>query len=271
MSASLASWQAEFQRLAGSCPAQIVDYVSSVTTALLSGAVRISPRRTRLLTRTLLASLIVKEGAAVRFGTRQGKDLFFDVLESSLPHRAWGEVIERDKIRAAHELAWSSVMLTGSAQWLHRLHLEPTLDGKASLLLRSCPDPDTGSVAIEQLLANESRPRAAAFALAAFPAAVTGTLPIGAEAVSDLGRAAQPLLTVEGEVSWQEHLSQSGSQHPELAAYGELLSGLKGARRKRAEQLLYYCAIHRLPVGNAKAFEAEFDRCVRAFATRVTS
>ena len=74
----------------------------------------------------------------------------------------------------------------------------------ARLLLDECPDPDAGTLAIEQLLANEPRARAAAFALAAYPAAVAGRLPIGAEAVNDLGRLAQPILTVDGEIRWQE-------------------------------------------------------------------
>src|SRR4029077_12363673 len=102
---------------------------------------------------------------------------------------------------------------------LHHFHLQRPLDRKAQLLMEACPDPDTGTLAIEQLLANESKERAAAFALAAYPAAVEGPLPIGAEAVSDLGRLAQPILTVNGEISWQERLPEKDTTHPELSAY----------------------------------------------------
>lgn len=271
LAASLAAWQADFQQALGDCPAPIIEYVSAVTTALRTGGVRVSPRRTRLVTRTLLAALTVVRGGVNKDATRRAKTLFRQVVEHSLPHRAWGQAIEAEKVRAAHELAWNSAMLEAAEQWLHRLHLEPTLDGKADILLRSCPDPDAGSLAVEQLIANEPKARAAAFALAAFPAAVAGALPIGAEGVNDLGRLAQPLLTIDGDVSWSERLQESGTQHPELVACGQVLSKLKAARRQRAQQLFYYCAINRLPIENPRLFEAEFDRCVQVFAAKVSS
>lgn len=266
---ALAGWQAAFQLALEACPSTIIEYVTGVTTALRTAGVRVSPRRTRLLTRSLLAALTVTQGDATRPPADHGKALFLGVLGSSLPQATWGETVSPETVRAAHELAWSGAMLEGAAQWLHRLHLEPTLDGKARLLLDSCPDTDTGSLAVEQILANESQARAAAFALAAFPAATGGQLPIGAEGINDLGRIAQPLLTVRGEVSWQERLGQSGTAHPELATYAQVLNKLADARRKRAEQLFFYCAIHRLPLTDPRAFEAEFHRCVRVFAGKV--
>ena len=269
LAAALAAWQSEFQRALDECPAPVIEYVTGVTTALGTAGVRVSPRRTRLLTRSLLAALAVTQGSVTRPAGGEGKALFLDVLGSSLPHATWGEAVNTDAVRAAHELAWNGAMLKGAAQWLHQLHLEPTLDGKARLFLASCPDADSGSLAVEQLLANEPQARAAAFALAASPAATSGRLPIGAEGLNDLGRVAQPLLTVDGEVHWQERLGQSGTSHPDLATYGQVLARLKNARRKRAEQLFYYCAINRLPLADPRAFEAEFDRCVQVFAGQV--
>ena len=90
---------------------------------------------------------------------------------------------------------------------------------------------------MEQLLAQESKERAAAFALAAYPAAAAGRLPIGAEGVNDLGRLAQALLTVDGEISWQERLADANTTHPELAAFAPVLARLEPARRARAQQL----------------------------------
>ena len=55
LKAALAEWQAAFAGHLDRCPGPIVDYVCAVTTALLEGGIRISPRRTRLITRTLLA------------------------------------------------------------------------------------------------------------------------------------------------------------------------------------------------------------------------
>ena len=100
---------------------------------------------------------------------------------------------DADKVAAAHRLAWDATMLQGRDRWLHQFQLEQSPSGKATLLLQ-CPDPDIGTLAIEQLLANDPMQRGAkftfaaypaAFAFAAYPAAVAGRLPIGAEAVND--------------------------------------------------------------------------------------
>ena len=109
---------------------------------------------------------------------------------------------------------------------------------------------------VEQLLANEPKERAAAFALAAYPAAVAGRLPIGAEGVNDLGRFAQPLLTVDAEISWQERLSDAKTTHPELAAYAPVLARLNAARRERAQQLFYFCIVNNITVANAARVRA---------------
>ena len=265
LKAELATWQRRFAARITACPAPIVDYVCAVTTALGNAGIRLSPRRARLLTRTLLAVMVV-EGLEDRgLGGRTAKALFRVVLEASLPQRAWGDRPDPDKILAAHELAWSGAMLKGRDQWLHLFHLERALDRKARLLVEDCPDPDTGTVAIEQLLANESKVRAAAFALAAFPAAAAGRLPIGAEGVNDLGRAAEPLLSVQGEVRWQERIAEKGTTHPELAVYARVLNGLEAERRQRAQQLFYYCVINGIAVGEPREFEQEFDRAVTVF------
>jgi hypothetical protein len=121
-------------------------------------------------------------------------------------------------------------MAKGAEQWLHYFHLERRLDRKAELLTNGCPGADTGTLAVEQLLAQESKERAAAFALAAFPAAAAGRLPVGAEGVNDLGRLAQSLLTVDGEIRWQGRLNDS-TTHPELAAFARC-SRLEPARRR---------------------------------------
>jgi hypothetical protein len=232
---------------------------------LRDGGIRVSPRRARLVTRTLLAAAIVKGLALDMLGTPTVDALFRAVLDASLPHRAWGAVPDADKVAAAHRLAWNATMLQGRDQWLHHFHLQRPLDRKAQLLLEGCPDPDTGTLAVEQLLANESKERAAAFALAAYPAAVAGQLPIGSEAVNDLGRLAQPMLTVNGEISWQERQSQQATMHPELANFATVLQRLGAARRERAQQLFYFCLVNKLTVAQPREFEQEFHRCVQAF------
>jgi len=227
LKAALVTWRQDFEQHLGCCPARVVDYVCAVTTALLEGGIRISPRRTRLITRTLLAALVVEGVNPDAAAGRSCDALFRKVLDASLPQRASGTAPEADKVAAAHRLAWNAVMAKGAEQWLHYFHLERRLDRKAQLLVSTCPNADTGTLAVEQLLAQESKERAAAFALAAFPAAAAGRLRVGAEGVNDLGRLAQDLLTVDGHIHWQERLATSNTTHPELVAFGAVLAGLE--------------------------------------------
>ena len=57
-------------------PRPIVDYVCAATTALRDGGIRLSPRRARLITRTLLAATIVKGIAPDALGSRAADALF---------------------------------------------------------------------------------------------------------------------------------------------------------------------------------------------------
>ena len=83
--------------------------------------------------------------------------------------------------------------------------------------------------------------------------------------MNDLGRFAQPILTVNGEISWQERLPETGTTHPELGAYARVLRPLGAARRARAQQLLYFCLLNNLAVAKPREFEQEFHRTVQVF------
>lgn len=249
-------WRKRFVEELPRCPDGIVEYACAATSALRDAGIRISPRRSRLLSRSLLAASIVHGGIEEK--------VFRDVLRVSLPQVAWDDRAPEEKIRAAHKVAWGCSFLEAPAQWVHRFHLETQLDRKLALLLEECPDPDTGTLAIEQLLANEPKERRAAFALAVFPAAVQGALPIGSEAVADLGRTAEKLLSVDGTIRWSERMRESNTCHPEHSRLGQVLGGLRSARASRARQLFYWCLIEKVVLDDPKKFEAEFDRCVRA-------
>jgi MoxR-like ATPase len=265
LQADVAAWGRDFATRVKRCPRPIVEYVCAVVSTLREAGIRLSPRRSRLLSRSLLAAAIVEGIGNGPFAGQKSEAVFRRVLEASLPQRAWGERPVPEQVAAAHRLAWDGAMLQGTEKWLHLFHIERALDKKARLLVETCPDPDTGTISIEQLLANEPPERAAAFALAAYPAAVAGRLPIGAEGVNDLGRVAQPLLTVDGEIRWQERLSATDTTHPELAAYAPVLTAIRGGRRERARQLFYFCTIRRLAIREPAEFEQEFNRCVEVF------
>ncbi len=251
------AWRKDFERELPRCPGEIIDYACIAATALVNAGVRVSPRRVRLITRTLLAASLV--------AGEVNENLFESVLAQSLPHVAWGQAVDVDRVRAAHRIAWVATQADEEEKWLHQFHLELEIDAKARWLVESCPGPDVGSIAVEEFLASPEPARVAAFALAAAPAAVAGALPVGAEAVSDISRAAGDFLDVKGEISWKERVSEQKTNHPVLVEVGRALSRLKGPREVRARQLLYGCLVQEYEIEDPTRLEREFNRCVKVF------
>ena len=248
------AWRARFIGQVRECPPEIAAYASAAVTMLNAAKIRISPRRARILTRSLLAAVIVNGG--------KSEALFRLVLECSLPQTTWGAEVPAEKITAAHRGAWDSTMLEGHTKWVHAFLCEQTLPGKLKLLLESCPDPDAGTQAVEQFLAGNNPARSGAFAFVAYPAGVAGRLPIGAEGINDLGKIAAPILTVSGKVSWQERLNEKDSKHPEFARYSKALSQLRGSRLERAKQFFDWCLTKTFVLQDPEQFEREIEECV---------
>ena len=247
-------WRAQFMAQANACPQTITSYVTTVVNALNGASVRVSPRRARLLARSLVAASIV--------AGRPGSATFKSVLECSLPHRTWGQSVDATVIAAAHRAAWEASRETSGA-WIHAFLAEATLQRKLALLLEHAGDPDEGSQAIAQLIAVESPDRAAAFAFATYPAALAGALPIGAEGLNDLAKIAVPLLDAEGELSWQERLFESGTSHPVIAAIGQALAPLRDTRLARARQFLTACVVRGIALPTPGPLEAQLHECVK--------
>jgi hypothetical protein len=145
---------------------------------------------------------------------------------------------------------------------VHRFISEVSLSNKLQILIESCESLDVGSQALAQLFTIEPKLRAAAFAFAVYPAAASDRLPIGAEGVNDLGKIAAPILSVEGEVSWQERLSESGTKHPDMAGISKILAPLKGGRAERAKQFFSWALVAKCAVPEPALIESEIDACV---------
>jgi MoxR-like ATPase len=253
------AWRAAFEAKLASCPEPVWRYAMAATSALNAGKVRISPRRARLLARSLLAATIVAGGTKER--------LFRRVLEASLPHPCWGEHPAKEAIAAAHRAAWDSAAGSSDA-WVHAFITEGRLDRKLKLLLDYAATPDAGSQAIAQCLAAETKERAAAFAFAIYPAAALGGLPVGAEGVNDLAKVASPILSVDGEVSWQERLSQKDTSHPEISRVAKVLATLDGGRRERAKQFFSWCILQGLALAKPAELEGQIQGCVELVQAR---
>jgi MoxR-like ATPase len=256
---SVEGWRTKFLSQIDSCPESLLIYASTVVSALNSAGVRISPRRSRLLSRSLLAITIVSNKSSER--------LFRLVLDASIPHVCWGEQPSKEVIAAAHRVAWDTAQQTEN-RWLHALMSEGTLDGKLAILVDKCKSPDAGSQAVAQLIASESKDRAAAFAFAIYPAAVLEKLPIGAEGVNDLGKVASPFLSTSGEISWQERINETNKKHPDFTKYAQALVGLEGSRAQRAKQFFNACLVHKLVLADPVGLEKQINGCVNLLRER---
>jgi len=259
LQSALAHWRVRFVEQANDCPPRVTRYVTTVVNALNGSGVRISPRRARLLARSLVAATIVAD--------RTSSAVFRSVLECSLPHSTWGQSVEPAVVAAAHRAAWDASRETGGA-WIHAFLAEPRLDRKLQVLLDQCEQPDEGSQAIAQLIASEKPDRATAFAFAVYPAGLAGSLPIGAEGVNDLAQLAVPLLDVEGEIAWQERLSEQGTSHPAIAEIAKVLAPLADGRLARARQFLTACLLRNVRVTAAAELEQQMDACVALIGER---
>ena len=251
---ALAGWREAFLDQAERCPKAILGYAASATTWFNNNRIRVSPRRARFIARSLLAASIVAGAAS--------EDLFRETLKASLPHLTWGQRVDPAVIEHAHRFAWDANFLTGDQQWVHRFHGERPLARKVQLLL-SAPNPEAASQAIAEFIGSESPDRVAALALALYPAAAKGLGQLGAEGIHDLGKVAMPILSVDGDISWQERIGASPTQHPEFVRFTRALTGLKGARQVRARQLFSHFLVAKLLPADPADLENEFDQAVR--------
>jgi MoxR-like ATPase len=250
----LGIWRNAFIERLKNCPSFIIEYVTAVISALNGAGVRISPRRSRLMARSLLAATIVEGEKTQR--------LYKLILQCSLPHVAWGEEIGTEIIAAAHRAAWDTAS-ESEGVWIHAFMAEPSLPGKLGILLSQCHNSDEGTQAIAQFIASEPKEKAAALAFVIYPATVMEKLPIGAEGINDLGKVAVPILSVEGEISWQERTATGGTKHPEFSRFTRVISKTRGARRERAKQFFNWCLVEQVSPEDPAALEEEIESCVK--------
>jgi MoxR-like ATPase len=232
-----------------------VAYAVAVANSLKQKRVRLSPRRVRVLAGNLLALTAVHGGAPT-------SRLFLLGLKSSLPQVAWGTEVKEPVLRAAHDIAWDQAFLEGGEKWLNDLLLESKLDRKIEKLIVHCPDQDTGAIAVQRLLATLDPIQRALFVFALYPATLEGCVPIGSEGMAALAKVAESILEVEGEISWQERLQQSGSKGPQLDQCSRVLAKLRGKRRERARQVFYHLLVNDLPVPEPELIERDLNRCI---------
>ena len=250
-----------------SCPAPIVDYVCAVTTALRDGGIRLSPRRARLITRTLLAATIVEGITPDALGTARVRRAV-PRPSSTRAFRSARGAPRPTPTRWPPRIAWPGTRRCrrGGTGGCTTFTWNGRSIARRGCCSSACPDPDTGTLAVEQLLANEPKERAAAFALAAYPAAVAGRLPDrrrGRERSRPLRAADCSRWTARS--AGRSVCPTATSTHPELARFAPVLAASAPRAASARQQLLYFCIVNNLTVANPREFEQEFHRCVQVF------
>jgi MoxR-like ATPase len=260
LAGSLDRWRCEFLEMLRRCPKPIVDYSCAAAASLGTANVRLSPRRVKMLSRSLLAAMVVSGG-------KLDSSLFRLILECSIPNVASGDELAKSTIAAAHTVAWDMISASKDRKWIHEFLIEPKLSKKAGMLLK-CPNADIGSVAVAQLLESDSPERTAVFSMALYPAAAAGYFPaVKAEAVVDLGKMAHKVLSVDSSTNWSDPYSED--THPQMARSLEIMKTVSGSRAERASQLLaHLMTTSSEPAGYASA-EEELDECVRSVAEQI--
>ncbi|MDI1242813.1 MAG: MoxR family ATPase [bacterium] len=251
--AELESWRSAYRSLIAEPDERTIEYCRIAANELGKAGIRISPRRVRQIVKNISALRSVR-------GSGREEQTFEMALNWSLPQRAWGVQVSEHVARSAHRTAWDAASLCGTQKWLNEFHLERRFPGKIKKLLTSCPDPDSGTLAVTQLLAHEPKGRAAMFAYALYPAALGGKLNIGSEGVPEIGKVASGVLDVRGSFSWRPN--NGTSRHPDNARLQNILDGMSGKRRERAAQLFNYLFINELTPVDPVAVEEELDQCV---------
>ena len=87
-------------------------------------------------------------------------------------------------------------------------------------------------------------------------------MPVGTEGTAALAKAAEPILDVKGEISWQERLQGASTRHPELDQCSRVLAKLRGKRKERARQVFYHLLVNQLPVPEPETLERDLNRCI---------
>lgn len=247
-------------------PVEIVAYCRIISNLLGEEGYRISPRRARLLARNFTALFLVAYELGHSTGNKEKKKLFKLGLTWSLPQRAYKRNIPDHVIDAAHA---ECMRLLSEAnpkdRWLSEYLTTSSLPAKIEQLMTADIDKDVKSLAVLQMMKQETKTRMAAFAFAMQPALEAFEV-INEEALNELTSMALQVMKVEGELEWPASMSAPNAGHPGWAICIHYLNTINDKlvlRKKRAKQFLSYLIINKLPVNEPGFIENELNECFR--------
>ena len=239
----------------------LVMYCRLVTDFLNRSGVRISPRRARLLCRNIIAALVVSEISGESIDNTRLKAIYKNVLRWSVPHRAYRENFPEHAIESAHAEAIRLVLESNAEErWLTEFRLVPALEQKLNLLINSSANGDIKSLALLQLLNQETVSRKTAFAFAAFPILNKYNV-FTEEAFNELTRIANEVLVFEGKMEWRENFNDVHSVHPTWSECQKIINELSAdeCRANRAKHYFLFLLAHNHVLAAPQLAEQELN------------
>ena len=233
---AIKTWQDEFGKALTDVPPELITYAQVATDALLEGGIRLSPRRVRLLVRSLLATTIVTGEWSAKWAHR--------VLQASIPQIAWGADIESTPIQAAHDIAWAEAMALPE-RWVFRFLNEKDLCKQLAWLDQTEHTQAYKSQAMIQLMTQTDRLAVHALAYVLTPAVIGGGFELDAEAIQAISKLGSPILDVDEEHSYSAPISHQPSQGvPRLTQGVKALANYHGVYKPQIKQFLIWASLN---------------------------
>ncbi|NCC73583.1 MAG: hypothetical protein EOM06_09310 [Sphingobacteriia bacterium] len=243
---------------------EIVSYCRIVSTLLGDEGFRISPRRARLMSRNFTALFLVARELGFSLEEKERNQLYKLGLNWSLPQRAWKGTIPEHVISAAHNECLRIISETSPKdRWLSEFLATPSLTAKIEKLMEDNIDKDVKSLAVIQMMKQETKTNVAAFAFAMQPILMNIDL-ISEEALNELTSLAIQIIKIDGQLEWRENISSSNTVHPEWARCAHYLNTISDRlplRKQRAKHFFLYLIINKLPVGEPEFIEKKLHEC----------
>ena len=230
----------------------VIVYSRLVTSFLHQAGIRISPRRARLLARSLVAIQIVYDLLEIEITDKVRNELYKLVLFRSIPQRAYTETLSEHHIEAAHAEAIRIVNKKNpNDAWLSSFLLDNNLVSKARKFLLGKATKDVKSLGLIQFFQKENTERKIIFAFVLFPIIMEYEL-VQEDALHAIGSVARDMMVVDGSLDWYQSINNPNRNHPAWTKCQQFIDRLRDdlPRQQRAKQLFLYLIKDNCPLND---------------------
>jgi MoxR-like ATPase len=245
---------------------ETVTYCRIISTLLGEEGFRISPRRARLLARNFTALFLVADELGYALDIKHKTQLYKLGLTWSLPQRAWKGNIADHIIDAAHSECMRMVIESNPVDsWLSEFLMTPSLTSRIDMVLNEDIEKDIKSLAVMQMIKQDSMARVGAFAFATQPILEIYDA-VNDEALNELTSIAIKIMNVDGKMEWRENLYTRGTMQPQWANCVHYIDSIKSDmpnRKSRARQFFLYLVCNNASISEPEFIEKELNDCFK--------